>query len=98
MPIAKIKPTVSLHLPSDIQEQVQRICRQQDWSASDLLRKALNLYLSLYELEVFSVTVDSEKAIDLLSQEKTSLAEIVDKFEALRRAVEIIMEAVQAKK
>lgn len=58
----------------------------------------MNLYLSLNELEVLGVTVDSEKAIDLLGQEKTSLAEIVDKFEALKRAIEIIMEAVQAKK
>jgi hypothetical protein len=98
MPISKIKPTVSLHLPSDIQEQVQLICKQQDWSASDLLRKALNLYLSLYELKVLGITVNSEKAIALIDQEKASLVEIVDKFEPLKRAVEIILEATQAEK
>jgi len=91
----KVRETVAVHLTPDLQEGFDEVCVATNLPVSEVLRKAMWLYASLYKLDIVGVEVDTEKALSLLNEEKSSLDEAVVKFQALRRAIEIIVEAVK---
>jgi predicted DNA-binding protein len=95
----KTSHTIGVRLSLELQHELVGIAEKRGYQTwSDLIRDALELFASLHKLEVYPVTVDTDKMVRLLKEEKHTLQEAVDKFGNLKRAIELLVEAIEGAK
>lgn len=97
MPVrVKTSHTIGVRLSLELQHELVGIAKKRGYRTwSDLIRDALELFASLHKLGVYPVTVDTGEMLRRLEEEKHFLQEAADKFGNLKRATELLVEAIE---
>jgi hypothetical protein len=99
MPVSKVKGRtdefLGVNVTSEMRKELEEIAWQRRITLSDVIREAIEFHLILRKLNMLKF--DSKKAIGILNKRKATFTQLAEELESVKRAIEIIVEAVKSK-
>jgi Arc/MetJ-type ribon-helix-helix transcriptional regulator len=89
---------IALRLPSEQRRDIEWLSSDFGYgNASEVIRRSLSLFADLHRLEILGVDVDTKLASAIEAEAVAKFNEAIRKFEALHRALDKIVQAIQGK-
>lgn len=89
---------MALRLPTEQRRDIEWLSGEFGYSnASEVIRRSVSLFADLHRLEILGVDVDTKLASAIEAEAIAKFNEAIKGFEALHRALDIVIEAVEGK-
>jgi Arc/MetJ-type ribon-helix-helix transcriptional regulator len=96
--VTKHDELIALRLPSEQHQDMEWLRDKFGYgSVSEVIRRSVSLFADLHRLEILGVDVETRLARDIEGKAAADFGRAIEKFEALRRALDIVIEAIEGK-
>jgi len=96
--VTKHDELIALRLPAEQHQDMEWLRDEFGYgSVSEVIRRSVSLFADLHRLEILGVDVETRLARAIEGNAIADFGEAIKKFEALHRALDILIEAVEGK-